>query len=474
MRSPAKMFSTPPRLFLILLPFFFALTLHAQDPKYRTFSQDSLAEKKAKAGKLTGSNVCFKFTNTTDSVVNALHAKLNTHIVAITGLGGFTTGATSEKDKSFDVSGTDIQPGDSVTICLRVDKKDADSHTNAWWWLHNGNQVGAKNGNMDNISYDPIYTQPNGGNVLEYIYKKIVNRPDGIVIGIPQASKDSAKLRGWIRYLKADRKYFPHTGEPRCFDLIANGSGGTKPFVKQLKNPHVKKHDNHLLGEVHALKLACVANQSGFTEPLDSNAALFSDLVYNDSVNTGDPCNGKSIRDIIYATDSALTYCNNFDSVTYAELDYCISRINAAFDGPYIAASFSPYVIAGTHTLGEVYFLHTPPANVPFIRPKLSSINDLQPDRFELRQNYPNPFNPTTTIEFSLSEPSRVTLTVYSLLGQQVGLILNNEDMEDGEQSVEFDAASLPSGIYFYRIVALRSEDNQPVYNAMKKMVLVK
>jgi len=46
--------------------------------------------------------------------------------------------------------------------------------------------------------------------------------------------------------------------------------------------------------------------------------------------------------------------------------------------------------------------------------------------------------------------------------------------MEDGEQSVEFDAASLPSGIYFYRIVALRSEDNQPVYNAMKKMVLVK
>ena len=462
------------RIPALLLCMLAASVLYAQAPKYRTFSQDDLAEKKAKAGKLIASDVCFKFHNTTDSVNNDLHAKFNTHIVAVLDAGGFPTAIINDKGKSLDLSGKDVAPGDSVTICLRVEKKDSSAKANNWWWTKGSTQVGPKNKDLSSISYEPINVQPNGGNALEYIYKRIITRPGGLVAGIPMLDKDSAKLYGWIRYMKADRKYFPHIGPARYLDSIATGHGGKKRFVKELKNPHVKKHDNHLLGELHALKLACIANDSGFTEPLDLGAALFSSLVYNDTVNPSDPCNGKSIREIIYLTDSSFTYWKNFNASLYPALDNCISRINAAFDGDYVAASFSPFIIAGTHSLDEVYFLHSPPGAVPVIRPQRYAGVDLLPDQFELRQNYPNPFNPSTTIEFNLPEPARVTLTIYSVLGQEVATMLNREEMDDGEQLVEFDAANLPSGIYFYRIVIEGIGEYQQHSQMMKRMLLIK
>jgi hypothetical protein len=443
-------------------------------PKYRTFSQDSLALKKSKAGKITGSHVCFTFHNTTDSIANDLHIKFNFDVRAIEDSGGYTT-FTFGKGKVLDASGKDVPPGDSVTLCFAVSKKDSESHANQWWWTKNGSPVSPKYPELPSYGYVPIHIQPNGGNILEHLYKKILTRPNGLVVGIPQATKDSALVHGWMRFMKADRKYFPHLGEPRCFDEIAAGNGGSKPFVKELKNAHVKKHDNHLLGELHALKLACVANDSGVTEPLDTTVTLFCDLLYQDTVNLGDDCNGLTIREIIHLADSMLTYCAGFDSVDYAHIDYCISRINAAFDGPYEAVSFSPFVLAGTRGLDEVYFLRQNPIAVPRTRP--ASHYDLAsdlPKEVELQQNYPNPFNPTTTIEFKLPATSLVTIKVYNMLGQEVASLLDGESLDEGDQSVEFDASMLPSGIYLYRIIARDTEGRAIRTDVVKKMVLLK
>jgi hypothetical protein len=88
------------------------------------------------------------------------------------------------------------------------------------------------------------------------------------------------------------------------------------------------------------------------------------------------------------------------------------------------------------------------------------------PTVYNLSQNYPNPFNPTTKIEYSLPEASRVRLSVYNNLGQQV-ISLVNEYQATGRYIVEFNAMNLPSGIYFYRI----QSDN---FSAVKKMMLVK
>jgi endo-1,4-beta-xylanase len=88
------------------------------------------------------------------------------------------------------------------------------------------------------------------------------------------------------------------------------------------------------------------------------------------------------------------------------------------------------------------------------------------PGNFALDQNYPNPFNPTTAISYRLSAVSSVTLKVYDVLGREVATLVK-ERQSPGYYNVAFDAAGLPSGVYFYR---LQSGD----VSVTKKLVLVK
>jgi hypothetical protein len=78
-----------------------------------------------------------------------------------------------------------------------------------------------------------------------------------------------------------------------------------------------------------------------------------------------------------------------------------------------------------------------------------------KPTTYVLDQNYPNPFNPSTTIRYGLPERSHVTISVYNTLGQQVAQLVNNA-FEAGYYDVNFDASSLPTGVYFYRMQAGR------------------
>lgn len=91
---------------------------------------------------------------------------------------------------------------------------------------------------------------------------------------------------------------------------------------------------------------------------------------------------------------------------------------------------------------------------------------ELAPTTFALDQNYPNPFNPATIIRFSLPTSSVVTLNVYNTLGEKVATLLNGS-LESGYHQVSFDAANLPSGLYFYEIKAGE-------FSSIKKMLLMK
>lgn len=73
------------------------------------------------------------------------------------------------------------------------------------------------------------------------------------------------------------------------------------------------------------------------------------------------------------------------------------------------------------------------------------------PSAFALEQNYPNPFNPVTMIEFALPKSSEVKLEVFNVLGQLVET-LADRTMPAGRHTIEFNAGSKPSGVYFYRL----------------------
>ncbi len=102
--------------------------------------------------------------------------------------------------------------------------------------------------------------------------------------------------------------------------------------------------------------------------------------------------------------------------------------------------------------------------------PRASSV-DIDPETelpstFTLDQNYPNPFNPTTSIQFNLPLSQQVNLSVYDILGRRVAVLVNDQ-MSAGQHQVTFQAASLPSGMYLYRL-------STPNGAITQKMILLK
>ncbi|MCX6145512.1 MAG: T9SS type A sorting domain-containing protein, partial [Ignavibacteriales bacterium] len=86
--------------------------------------------------------------------------------------------------------------------------------------------------------------------------------------------------------------------------------------------------------------------------------------------------------------------------------------------------------------------------------------------RFALETNFPNPFNPRTTIHYEIAKTCFVTLKLYTVLGEEVAELVSQKQ-EPGRYDVQFGGSTLPSGVYFYRIVA-------GDFVNTKKMVLLK
>jgi hypothetical protein len=85
---------------------------------------------------------------------------------------------------------------------------------------------------------------------------------------------------------------------------------------------------------------------------------------------------------------------------------------------------------------------------------------------YELFANYPNPFNPTTTIRYQLPQAGKASLKIFDILGREVQTLVDEVQIS-GSYSVNFNASSLASGVYFYR---LQSGN----FVSTKKMLMVK
>jgi len=96
----------------------------------------------------------------------------------------------------------------------------------------------------------------------------------------------------------------------------------------------------------------------------------------------------------------------------------------------------------------------------------VKELQQMVPAKYSLEQNYPNPFNPVTNIRFSIPEAGMVTVKVFNILGQEVTTLVNGYQ-NAGTYNVDFNAANLTSGVYFYSI-------NTPNFSSTKKMMLMK
>ncbi|MBK8551993.1 MAG: T9SS type A sorting domain-containing protein [Ignavibacteria bacterium] len=88
------------------------------------------------------------------------------------------------------------------------------------------------------------------------------------------------------------------------------------------------------------------------------------------------------------------------------------------------------------------------------------------PETFKLEQNYPNPFNPVTNIKFALSKSGYVEIKVFDVLGKETAVLVQ-DFKQAGTYTVDFNAANLTSGVYFYKMVT-------GDFTEIKKMMLIK
>lgn len=167
--------------------------------------------------------------------------------------------------------------------------------------------------------------------------------------------------------------------------------------------------------------------------------------------------NSGSFKRIPLALDAGFT----FASGTYTR-ESAMRKVDTTISGRQ--------VLQDTDDSGED-FLIGPPVVRLSVKERL---NAAKPTGFALEQNYPNPFNPTTTIAYQLPAASAVKLEVFDVLGRKVAILVN-QTQNAGRYQVPFNAATLSSGMYLYRLQATPlNRGFGETFSEIKKMTLTR
>ena len=164
-----------------------------------------------------------------------------------------------------------------------------------------------------------------------------------------------------------------------------------------------------------------------------------------------------------------------YDVTRCDPLFYLMAKLLLAIDEPEITAEIE----SSQNIVGFLYYMfismtYDPIEEIEILVKRVLDakgaidINEVKdiPITYNLSQNYPNPFNPMTKIEYFIPEASRVKLSVYNTLGQEV-VKLVDDYQSAGKYVIDFNATNLPTGTYFYK---LQTGD----FTIIKKMILIK
>ena len=209
-------------------------------------------------------------------------------------------------------------------------------------------------------------------------------------------------------------------------------------------------------------------------------------LVYEEEITVGffkmqlTDLNNDNLLDIIYVKDAYLNQvyyrfnsgdCSFFEEISNFTNDNCYNCFSIDLDGnswnDIITTHYSHNLLTGNlHVLfndGSGNFLEDPQTLI---------------DNFEIQSpnvllsNYPNPFNPSTTIEFSINNDSKIDLSIFNIKGQKIKTLSQNE-FTKGNHSVIWNGHdefgnSVGSGIYYYKLSVNGKTE------AVKKCLLLK
>jgi hypothetical protein len=152
-----------------------------------------------------------------------------------------------------------------------------------------------------------------------------------------------------------------------------------------------------------------------------------------------------------------MIHFNNENQFVYIDTDYSITEPIGVQLQYYIRAAWEEEGVSDpTNTVTT--------AGISILKDHIG--RKVNSGEYYLSTNYPNPFNPTTKINYSIQTEGLVSLKVFDILGNEVAFVVNKYQSE-GVYEVNFSAAELPSGIYFYR---LQAGD----FVETKKMILMK
>ena len=231
-------------------------------------------------------------------------------------------------------------------------------------------------------------------------------------------------------------------------------------------------------GEGYQIKLAVPAPQSHFifTYPMNSpnstpssKAGLLQPIKYGNKVNTGNnmtigipegawnivPQTGDEVG-VFNATGElvgATVYTGGHTAITVWGDDEMTEKGDGAVENTPLTLR---YFDAATSTEQVIEVQKWESGNGLYSVNAIAVVGKMtisKTSSYALYQNMPNPFNATTEIKFSIPEDAQVNISVYDVLGNRIAEIVSR-GFEAGEHIVQFDASELPSGNYFYKMIA--------------------
>jgi hypothetical protein len=318
----------------------------------------------------------------------------------------------------------------------------------------------------------------------------------GIAVGTLRLAHNAANgtevaFEGIATRVKGNYTYMQDTS----YGMVMYMSSG--PWKDSVTSGGIKVGDKiRVLGKVseyNSLKEVAAADLYNFTVTSRNNTLPAAKLVtLAKLVTNGEDYEGQLIKvvalKIVAGTDTVYASAKSYSITDPSDTTKTIVlRIPNASDNTIAGKKILTKLVTFTGVLGQ-FNSSNPAAGYQMMATDSSDITDnllyvqdlmdMIPTEYQLAQNYPNPFNPSTTIQYGLPKQSNVTVKIYSVLGQEVKTLVNNDQSPSYYRVVwngtDNNGSHVSSGVYFVRITAQSSEPNSKPFIQVKKMLLMK